>query len=153
LDDEGMGIGEGMEIGIGLNEEYNFTLLFDFDFVVVSGAAEDFELELEAFVVAFDELDLTGLTMVSYIPTTLMSPLLKTIDLIQLFDSVLYVNLSTPPSRQLCLMTLNRRSSFFFWYQSSYRGWLGQFKEVGHHGTRDGCRYRYDAFLSWVPNN
>ena len=60
-----------MEIGIGLNEEYNFTLLFDFDFVVISGAAVDFDLEAEAFVVAFDELDLTGLTIMSYIPTTL----------------------------------------------------------------------------------
>ena len=54
-----------MEIGIGLNEEYNFTLLFDFDFVVISGAAVDFDLELEACVVAFDELDLTGLTIMS----------------------------------------------------------------------------------------
>jgi hypothetical protein len=81
-------MGEGMEIGMGLNEEYNFTLLFDFDFVEVSGAAEDFELELEAFVVAFDELDLTGLTIMSYIPTILVHCSLKTIDLIQLFDSV-----------------------------------------------------------------
>jgi hypothetical protein len=81
-----MGIGEGMEIGIGLNEEYNFTLLFDFDFVVISGATVDVD-ELEAFVIAFDELDLTGLTMV-YIPNTLVYCSLKTTDLIQLFDSV-----------------------------------------------------------------
>jgi len=81
-----MGIGEGMEIGIGLNEEYNFTLLFDFVFVVISGATVDFD-EVGALVV-FDELDLTGLTIMSCIPTILMYPLLKTIHLIQLFDSV-----------------------------------------------------------------
>jgi hypothetical protein len=114
-----------MEIGIGLNEEYNFTLLFDFDFELVSGTEEVFKLELEALPLALAVFDITGLTIVSYIPTTLMCPLLKTIDLIQLFDSVLYVNLNTPPSRVLCLMTLNRRSSFFFWYQSSYGGGWG----------------------------
>ena len=87
-----------MEMEIGLNEEYNFTLLFDFDFVEVSGAAEDFKLELEAFLVAFDELDLTGLTIMSYISSILVYCSLKTIrDLIQLFDSVLCTYLNTPP--------------------------------------------------------
>jgi hypothetical protein len=48
---------------------------------------------------------------------------------------------------------LIRRSSFFFWYQSSYRGVKQVLVGVRHHRTRDGCRYRYDAFLSRVPNN
>jgi hypothetical protein len=86
-----------MEIGIGLNEEYNSTLLFDFDFVEVSGADAAFKAELEALPLALAVFDVTNLTIVSYIPTILMSPLLKTIDLIQLFDSVLYVNLNTLP--------------------------------------------------------
>jgi hypothetical protein len=86
-----------MEMGIGLNEEYNFTLLFGFDLVVVSGAAEVFKVELEALLLALAVFEVTGLTIVIYIPTTLIYPLLKTIDLIQLFDSVLCTYLSTPP--------------------------------------------------------
>lgn len=94
-------MGEGMEIGIGLNEEYSFTLLFDFDFIEVSGADVTFRAEVEALPLALAVFDVTGLTIVSYIPTILIYPLLKTIDLIQLFDSVLYVNLNTTPYKAI----------------------------------------------------
>jgi len=58
-----------MEIGIGLKEEYNFTLLFDFDFELVSGADVAFKLEVEALLLALTGFDVLGLTIVSYIPT------------------------------------------------------------------------------------
>ena len=63
-----------MEIGIGLNEEYNFTLPFDFDFEVVSKAEVDFRVELEALLLALTGFDVTGLTIMSYISSTLMYP-------------------------------------------------------------------------------
>jgi hypothetical protein len=95
-------MGEGMEIGIGLNEEYNFTPLFDFDFVEFSRADVAVRLELEALLLALADFDVTGLTIMSYIPTILIYPLRKTIDLIQLFDSVNDTYLSTPPPQGIC---------------------------------------------------
>jgi hypothetical protein len=92
-------MGEGIEMGIGLNEEYNFTLLFDFDFELVSGADVDFRVELATLPLALADFDVAGLTMLSYISSILVYCSLKTIDLIQLFDSVRCTYLSTPPSR------------------------------------------------------
>jgi hypothetical protein len=56
-----------MDIGIGLNEEYNFTLLLDFDFVEFSGADVAFRVEVEALPLALAVFEVTGLTMVSCI--------------------------------------------------------------------------------------
>ena len=74
FDDEGIGIGEGIEIGIGLNEEYSFTFPFDFDFELVSRADVAFRVELDAFLLALTGFDVTGLTIMSYISSTLMYP-------------------------------------------------------------------------------
>ena len=95
FDDEGIGIGEGMEIGIGLNEEYSLTLPFDFNFELVSKADVDFRVELEALLLALTGFEVTGLTIMRYISSTLICSALKT-DLIQLFDSVRYTYLFTP---------------------------------------------------------
>ena len=66
-----------MEIGIGLNEEYNLTLPFEFDFEkLVSKADVAFKIELEALLLALTGFDETGLTIMSYISTILMYPLL-----------------------------------------------------------------------------
>jgi hypothetical protein len=59
-------------------------------------------LELEALLLALADFDVTGLTIMSYIPTILIYPLRKTIDLIQLFDSVNDTYLSTPPPQGIC---------------------------------------------------
>ena len=77
FDDEGIGIGEGMEIGIGLNEEYSLTLPFDFNFELVSKADVDFRVELEALLLALNGFAMTGLTITSNILSTLMSPRLR----------------------------------------------------------------------------
>jgi len=79
-----------MEIGIGLNDEYNFTLLFDFDFKLVSGADLAFRVEVEALLLALTDFDVLGFTIMA-IYRLHSSTLLKTIDLIQLFDSIPYL--------------------------------------------------------------
>jgi len=65
-----------MEIGIGLNEEYSLTLPFNFDFGLVSKADVAFKVELEALLLALTGFAMTGLTIMSYISSILMHPLL-----------------------------------------------------------------------------